>query len=192
MPLTWDSPIASWDAATLTWDGMAPNPNPNMPIPNISAQFTTAALAALKTAIEALDAQFPALVTLTEDERKTLPRVGAAREAFCETALSGAATFPTVLPGFMSKAEWDKDDTYFTQLGELDVVLAARLQKLRDTRAAVGAERYRQARKWYEAVKAAREYVPGLEDHYQELSEQFEGQGSGGEEEPPPGGGTPP
>lgn len=185
--LTWDSPGTSltWDAPGLTWDGLAPTPNPNMPVPNISAQFTAQALADLKTAILALNAQFPALVTLTEEERKSLQRVGAGREDFCETSISGAAAFPTVLPGFLSKPEWDKDELYFTQLSELEPLVEALAQKVSDTRAAVGAERYRTSRKWYEAVKGAREDVPGLEAHYQDLSAQFEGQGGNGEEEPP-------
>ena len=189
-PQTWDS--GNWDSGT--WPAEAPNQNTNMPIQNISAEFTVAALAALKAAIEALNPQFPALVTLTEDERKSLQRVGAGRESFCETANTGAVSFPTVVPAYMSKAEWDKDENYFTQLEELEVPLAALLQKVRDTKAAVGAERYRQARKFYEAVKSAKDLVPGLQALYLTLSEQFDGQGGDGSDDEPPadGGGTTP
>ena len=160
-----------------------------MPIQNISAVFTPAALTALKAAIVALGPQFPALVTLTDDERQSLQRVGSGRETFCETAITGAATFPTVMPAYLSKTEWDKDDLFFSQLGELEVMYAAELQKVRDTRAVVGAERYRQARKFYEVVKAAKEDVPGLQSLYDTLSEQFEGQGGNGEPPPPAGSG---
>ena len=116
--------------------------------------------------------------------------MGAWREAFCETSLTGAAAFPPVVPSFVTKTEWDKDENYFTQLGELEVLVAALLSKVQDTRSVVGAERYRQSRKFYEAVKSAKEDVPGLQALYETLSEQFEGQGPGGDEPPaPPGGG---
>ena len=101
-------------------------------------------------------------MTLTDDERQLLQRVGAGRETFCDTAITGAATFPTVMPAYLSKTKWDKDELYFEQLGELKALYAADLQKVRDTRAVVGAERYRQARKFYEIVKTAKEDVVGL------------------------------
>lgn len=163
-----------------------------MPIQNVSAVFTAEALASLKSAIVALGPQFPALVTLTDDERQSLQRVGAGREVFCETAINGAATFPTVVPSYLSKVEWDKDELYFSQLGELEVSLAAELQKVLDTRAVIGAERYRQARKFYEVVKAAKDSVPGLQSLYEALSGQFDGQGGAGDApSSSPGGGTP-
>ncbi len=160
-PLTWDS--GHW--------------LPVAPIQNISAVFTPAALDALKADIVALAPQFPALVTLTDDECQLLQRVGAGRETFCDTAITGAATFPTVMPAYLSKTKWDKDELYFDQLGEVEVALAAQLQKVRDTRAVVGAERYRQARKFYKIVKTAKEDVVSLQSLYDTLSEQFEGQG---------------
>ncbi|MEQ1860361.1 MAG: hypothetical protein ABMA13_10525 [Chthoniobacteraceae bacterium] len=174
-----------------SWAPVAENPNTPMPIQNISAEFTVQGLADLKAAILALNPMFPALSVLTEDERRRLQRVAAGRESFCETAISGAESFPTVLPGFISKAEWDKDENYFTQLGEVEILIVALLMKLHDTRAVVGAERYRQSRKFYEAVKAGKGDVPGLQALYEMLRDQFDGQGpGGGEEEPPaPGGG---
>ncbi len=93
------------------WAPVTPTQTPsNMPIQNISAEFTAQQLTDLKTDIEALNPQFPVLVTLTDAERSTLQRVAAGREAFCETAINGAATFPTVVPSFTPKAEWDKDE----------------------------------------------------------------------------------
>ena len=186
--LTWDS--GNWDSGN--WDAVAPNQNNIMPIQNISAVFTPAALTALKADIVALGPQFPALVTLTDDERQSLQRVGAGRETFCETAITGAETFPEVVPTYLSKTEWDKDELYFDQLGEVEVALAAQLQKVKDTRAVVGSERYRQARKFYEIVKTAKEDVPGLQSLYDTLSAQFEGQGGAGEPSTPPAGGGDP
>lgn len=178
----------------VTQVAAAANQNTSMPIQNISAEFTPAALAALKDAIVSIGTQFPALVTLTNEERQSLQRVGAGRESFCETAINGAATFPAVVPAYMSKAEWDKDEKYFEQLSEVEISLAAELQKVQDTRAVVGAERYRQARKFYETVKAAKDDVPGLQSLYNVLREQFDGQGGNGETPPaePNGGGDNP
>ncbi len=183
-PETWDS--LTWDSTT--WDAVAENPNPPHPLPiqNVSAVFTATQLADLKEAILALNPLFPILVTLTEAERKRLQRVAAGRENFCEIANNGAEVFPTVVPTFMSKVEWDKDETYGEQLSELQILVAALLTKIHDTLAVVGAERYRQSRKFYEAVKAAREDVPGLHSLYEALREQFDGQGGDGS------GGTPP
>jgi hypothetical protein len=189
--ITWDSvgPDFVWDSPTLTWDAPAPETNSNMPVQNISAQFTAQGFTDLKTDIVALNPQFPTLVTLTDAERNSLQRVASGREAFCETAITGAETFPTVVPSYLSLVEWQKDETYAEQLAETEVLIAALLAKIRDTRSAVGAERYRQSRKFYEAVKAAKEDVPGLQALYDTLSEQFEGQGpNGGTETPTPEG----
>jgi hypothetical protein len=65
-----------------------------MPIQNTSAEFTPAALTALKADIAALSVQFPVLVTLTDDDRISLQRVGAGRESFCETAITGRRRSP--------------------------------------------------------------------------------------------------
>lgn len=128
LPELWDQ--GSWDKGT--WDAEAETNNPSnpMPVQNISAQFTTQALADTKTAIAALTPLFPILVTLTETERKSLQRVGAGRETFCETAITGAQNFTTVVPTFIPLAEWLKDNLYFDQLEELEVPLAALLAKV--------------------------------------------------------------
>lgn len=179
LPLeTWDQADGRWDAGF--WDGATPNQNNTMPVQNISAEFTEQGLTDLKADIVALNPQFPMLVTLTDSERMSLQRVAAGREVFCETAFTGAGTFPTVVPGFMSAVDWGKDENYFVQLGQLEVLIEALLAKVQDTKAAVGAERYRQARKFYEAVKSAKEDVPGLQALYETLKAQFEGQGPGG------------
>jgi len=69
-PTTWDS--GTWYSGT--WDAEAVTPTPNMPTQNISATFTAQQLIDLKDDIEALAPQFPTLVTLTEAERRSLPR----------------------------------------------------------------------------------------------------------------------
>lgn len=176
----WDQTDGQWDAGF--WDSAAPNQNNPMPHQNVSAAFTAQELADLKTAIQALHAMFPSLVTLTDAERKSLQRVGSGRDVFCETAYSGAMSFPEMVPGFVSTTEWGKDESYFAQLGEIEVLLGGVMSKVADTRQAVGAERYRQARKIYEAVKSAKEDVPGLQALYETLSEQFDGQGPNGDD----------
>lgn len=157
-----------------------------MPTPNISAQFTDPDLADAKTALGAIAPLFPALVTLTDAERTSLARVGAGRHAFCETAYNGCESFPSVLPGFISEEEWAKDEVYYSQLWELEILIEALLGTVQDTRQAVGAERYRQARKFYDAVKNSKEDVPGLQSLYETLSAQFEGQGGDGSGSAPP------
>ncbi len=163
------------------WSPVVQNQTNTMPVQNISAQFTPQAFTDVKADIVAIAPQFPALVTLTDAERKALPRVAAGREAFCDTAYTGAQNFPAVVPGFISAVEWGKDETYYTQLGELEILVESLLAKIRDTKGVCGTERYRQSRKFYEAVKSAKEDVAGLQALYEALRDQFDGQGGSGE-----------
>ena len=157
-----------------------------MPIQNISAVMADTLIAQFKTSLATTEGFIPSLVTLTETERTGLQSIGAERFSFVTEALLGAKNNTNVVPGFLSVTEWEKDLNYWKALDDVKLVLEKLLGKVSDTQRAVGSEAYRQARKFYEAVGAALEDVPGLVPLHQTLSELFEGQGGNGAPPTPP------
>ena len=157
-----------------------------MPVQNISAVMADPVIAQFKTSLGTAEGFIPALVSITDAERSGLQSIGAERFSFVTEALLGAKNNTNVVPGFLSVTEWEKDLNYWKALDDVKLVLEKLLGKVSDTQRAVGSEAYRQARKFYEAVGAALEDVPGLVPLHQTLSELFEGQGGNGAPPTPP------
>ena len=157
-----------------------------MPIQNISAVLSDTVLAQFKTSLATAEGFIPTLVTLTEAERAGLQSIGAERFSFVTEALLGAKNNANVVPGYVSVTEWEKDMNYWKALDEVKIVLEKLLGKVSDTQRAVGSEAYRQGRKFYEALGAAVEDVPGLVPLQQTLSVLFDGQGGAGAPPTPP------
>ena len=107
-------------------------------------------------------------------ERTSLQSLGPARFSFVNESLIGAKANPTVVPSFISVTEWDKDFAYWKALDDVRVTVAKLLGKIEDTQRSVGAEAFRQARKFYDALALAVEDVPGVKKLYDDLGVLFE------------------
>ena len=112
-PLTWDSPGLFFDSPGLTWDGAAPNPNPHpMPDDNrLSITLSAADKADVLAAIVTIHAKLPFLLTLTDEERQGLAKLGDRTLDFDEKCALGMAMHPELVPGYVIVAKVIKDRT---------------------------------------------------------------------------------
>ena len=143
-------------------------------------------IAQFKTSLGTAEGFIPTLVSITDAERSGLQSIGAERFSFVSEALLGAKNNGNVVPGYITVAEWEKDVNYWKALDDVRLALEKLLGKVSDTQRAVGAEAYRQSRKFYEALGSALEDVPGLVPLHQNLAVLFEGQGGNGAPPTPP------
>ena len=157
-----------------------------MPVQNISAVLPDATITMIKGYLTQAESPIPVLVSLTDADRAGLQSLGPARFSFVNEALIGAKANPAAVPGFLSVTEWDKDFAYWKALDDLRVTIEKLLGKITDTQRAVGAEAFRQARKFYDALAVAVEDVPGLKDLYDQLGEIFARDGVTPPPPPPP------
>lgn len=129
-------------------------------------------LAAVDSALTALEAALSGLVALDTDERKGLNRMGAKSEQFCRQTLALLAQNPQVVPPSLGLADAQQD------LATLDRLrpLLARLQRLSaradDTETALGSDVMTLALEGYALLKVAGRNQ-GLETLRRELGSRF-------------------
>jgi hypothetical protein len=108
----------------------------------ISTQLSDANRAAILQKIGEIRALLPFLVSLTPEERQTLPKLGDRTLAFDEKCRTYMASNPRLVPGFVEAAEVEKDRTLRVPLGEVARELEALAQAMGDTVLRVGHEIY--------------------------------------------------
>lgn len=184
-PLLWDSPNASFDAAGLTWDGVAQNTNPH-PMPD-NNRISTADKAGVLAAIATIRTKLPFLITLTDEERQGLSKLGDRTVDFDEKCALGMASHPELIPGYVIVAELLKDRALRTVLLEIFGLLNDLHQQVEDTLTELGHEIYVDDLSFYSAVReAARRGLPGAENLLDELASRFPGRGGAEPESPTP------
>jgi hypothetical protein len=145
-----------------------------MPYQNISATVSDADVAAIKAAIATIQQKLPFLISLTDAERKSLPKAGPNSLAFVEHAQTAADNNPTILPGSFDAAGFDSHVSLFATLTDINTSIAQLASEVDDTRLAVGSEAMDEARQVYEYVKAAVKKTPGLKPVADQLAERFQ------------------
>ncbi len=154
-----------------------------MPYQNIDAAISAADLQAVKDAFATILAKLPFLITLTNDERKSIVKTGPDSLTFVTKALSGAQANPTIFPGSFDAGAFQRDVDLFATLTELNTLANQVAEQIDDTRLAVGGESMRQAMQTYDYVKTGAKTNPGLKTLAEELGERFKR--SGGTTPPP-------
>jgi hypothetical protein len=179
--IVWDSPIG------LTWDGEAPNTTNHMSSDNrISAALAAADLATIKTKINEIRALLPFLISLPPAEREEMPKLGDKTLAFDEKCQTYMTNNPSLVPGFVTLTEVDKDRALRDALLEVLRELAPLLQAVTDTALLCGSETYMADLAFYQNVRqAARRGVTGTQAIFDDLRMRF----PGASQPPPP---TPP
>lgn len=138
----------------------------------IHLSLDDAQVAAVDSALTALEAALSGLIALDTDERKGLNRMGAKSEQFCRQTLSLLAQNPQVVPPSLGLADALAD------LATLDRLrpLLARLQRLAaradDTETALGSDVMTLALEGYALLKVSGRNQ-GLENMRRELGSRF-------------------
>ena len=149
-----------------------------MPYQNINVTLTPTQVADIKNAFNAVQALMPWLVALSDVERQSLFKTGAARLSFVQDARTGAVDNPTILPASFDAAGFGKDVDLFATLTDLSMVAKGLTRKLDDTRLAVGSEAAKEASQVRGYVDNAAKTTPGLQPLSAKLAESFKRQGS--------------
>ncbi len=145
----------------------------NMPTNRVSATLSTTDLLDITNAITTINSKLPFLITLTYDERKSLPKLGDKTLAFVTKSLELANQRPDILPGNLSVAEFGKDVTLYTQLYSVIQSLTLLMEKLEDTQVIAGSEAYSAALIVYQTAKISGADLGGLEAVLDDLAKRF-------------------
>ncbi len=98
-------------------------------------------------------ALFPFLITLTEAERKTLPKMGPKSVEYVTLNLQGVMNFPELIPSVFDSKEFASDVALVTQLLAIQVPLASLLEKINDSLLAAGSDAMQEANSVYGYLK---------------------------------------
>jgi hypothetical protein len=129
---------------------------------------------AVKDAISTIETNLPFLISLTNDERRTLFKAGPKRLSFVQNALTASQDNPDILPKSFDAAEFESDVELFAALTEIGTLVEQLFSKIDDTRLAVGSEAMDEASDVYNYVKAAVKKTPGLKPVADQLGQLFQ------------------
>ena len=140
----------------------------------ISAALSDQAVTNIKKSINDIRQQLPFLVTLTADERRTLPKMGDVTLNFVGKAISYMENNATLVPPFVNVAEARKDYELANKLLVLVQLMEQLTSQSDDTLMLAGSEAYVASLSFYNSVKyAAGKGIPGAKEAYDELRKRF-------------------
>ncbi len=132
---------------------------------------------AILAKIEELKALLPTgLITLTEEEKHAMPKMGDKTVAFVEKCIDSAARNAAVLPSFVNLDELKKDFNSHQALNHIIRALNQVAAPLFDSALLAGSEAYTASLSIYNLAKdAGHRDVPGAKEIASELSARFPG-----------------
>ncbi len=145
-----------------------------MPYQNISATVSDKAMQAVKDAIAEIESNLPFLISLTDDDRRTLFKAGPKRLSFVQNALTASQDNPDIFPKSFDADEFESDVELFAALTEIGTLVEQLFSQIDDTRMAVGSEAMDEASDVYNYVKAAVKKTPGLKPVADQLGQLFQ------------------
>jgi hypothetical protein len=141
---------------------------------NIDATLSAANITAIKDAIATITQNLPFLVSLTNDERKSLFKTGASRLSLIVDAAAIVQNFPDIFPAAFDKEAFLRDVVLFQQLSELKLQIDSLASQVDDTCVALGSESAKEALQVKDYGEAAQDRVPGLRPLLEKLGQHFE------------------
>jgi hypothetical protein len=106
----------------------------------ISATLPDPAMKAVMEAIQTIRTNLPFLISLTNDERRTLPKLGDNRLALDEDAYTLMQNHPDFVPGYLDQEELAKDRALRSQVDRIRVALEALHNDIEGTEMLIGSE----------------------------------------------------
>ncbi len=120
----------------------------------------------------------PYLVTISTDERKTLPKMSERNAPFVKKALEYAESHPQFTPSYLSIPELRIDVEAYDSLDKISKPLEELSAALTDTTMLSGSEAFIAALSYYNAVKqAVKMNVAGAKVIFDDLKVRFENNG---------------
>jgi hypothetical protein len=147
-----------------------------MPQDRISLTLPAAKLAAVDSAMAALETNLVELVALEMKERMRLPKMGGKSEAFCRQTLSAIAQNPQIVNPSLGLASAQADLAALDALRPRRQRLQRLLERMQDTETLLGSDVLATALEAYGLLKVSGK-SQGLASLRQGLSTRFKGQG---------------
>ncbi|MBE9011748.1 hypothetical protein IQ250_16205 [Pseudanabaenaceae cyanobacterium LEGE 13415] len=138
----------------------------------VSATLSMSDRETVLTAIETIKQALPFLVSLSADERKTMPRAGDRGRGFMLNCCDAAQKYADCLPRSFDTAEMQKDLRLIEDLYPILIALRELNSLVDDTYFTAQSEAYVAALKVYDAVKS-HDDLPGMKVTVDELKRQF-------------------
>ena len=140
----------------------------------IDTVMTPAQVTDVKNAITAFNTAISFSVSLTAEERMTLPKISVANKSFTEDAINALDNNVAIFPAYLNVGQMQNDLKLYQQLDELATILRQTLERIEDTRILAGSEAYVAALSVYKlAGAAASAGVEGTDTIYEQLRERF-------------------
>lgn len=132
-------------------------------------------IAELKSAADTLSAY---LIALTQEERRTMLKMGDGSEAFVEKVLGYVKSNPQFLPGVCDPEEMNKDFNVMNQLKPILRMVEQLNSNLNDTIMEAGSELYADCLGYYGGVQfGVKMNIPDAKPIDDNLGKRFKGQG---------------
>jgi hypothetical protein len=142
--------------------------------PNIDATLSAADALTITEHLNDIKQKMPFLVTLSNEERKSLFKTGASRLSLVVDASAIVQNFATIFPPAFDTAAFLRDVTLFQKLNEIKLLIDSLASQVDDTCVALGSEAGQQALQVYNYGKAAQDTVPGLRPLVEQLGQHFQ------------------
>ena len=132
-PLRYGDPGLCYDDPRWHWDGVYPANNTNMDNNKVSAVLAAQAVTEILAAVSTIRSRMPFLLSLTEQQRHDLPKMGAQSQAVVEQALIFASQNPNALPANFNAVEFAKDGALLTPLQTVAQAISSLDEDTQDT-----------------------------------------------------------
>lgn len=141
---------------------------------NVSFTISPEAMAKINEGLHLIADNLPKLITLTPDQRHTIPKMGDKTVSFVTKSLEYARQNPNIVPAYLNIGEYAKDVEAVNQLFQIMAPLQKLNEQFDDTALLASSEAYAAALAFYTALKAAIVVgETGLKNVYDDLSTRF-------------------
>lgn len=138
----------------------------------VDVHVTPQVVTTVKTALIAFKAALPPLVTVADEERSTLPKMGDKTQAFVGKALITAQNHPEILPGKFDLAAFQTDVELIDALTPIWAEMRELFAALDDTLLLAGSEAFSAALEVYQYAKL-NDQEGELGDALKDMGERF-------------------
>ncbi|SFN04803.1 hypothetical protein SAMN05421594_0631 [Chryseobacterium oleae] len=141
----------------------------------ISLSFSSEELATIDEALQAIQtALLRKTINLTPEQRQQYGRIAEQNKLFVNKAKSYMEQYAQHVPGFLDKAEFDKDYTAREQIEQRLQRLDSLNEQLSDTKVLLDHDNYHNAISFYRNIRfLSEENVPGTNVIYEDLKQFF-------------------
>lgn len=129
----------------------------------ISAVITAEELTAVNAAIETIKEKLPFLVTFSDNQKKTIHKLGNTYKPFADDAAETVTIYPQIMSGTFDKEEYLRDYQLYKRLSEIEGKLASLYSAVEDTLMAAGSDTLSGSLQIYNAVQQNQKKIPGLD-----------------------------